>query len=279
MNWWQGHGRLRLIDACAEWRLAHLVQSNRRPTVAQIAKEVNAGSEYTVHRNLLHMGLHSCRPARVPMLTSVHHQKVKVAWSDESCFLLHHVDGQVRVRVRRLPGEHMAPGCTMERRQAGRGSVMLFAMFYWVILGPAIHVDATLTCTLLQNIYTLSWKWYSLLAVASFSRIMPQNKNSGIRFRNGLRNTTTRMFSQFPISQSKQASVGYVAQASQIHGGSTIQRTCLSSVCVFDPLNCNLFDWLVLFLIWSTSCRGLLHKCNCERGQGIVSYPPETWNG
>ena len=41
----------------------------------------------------------------------------KVAWTDESRFLLHHVDG--RVRVRRLPGEHMVPECTMGRSQAG----------------------------------------------------------------------------------------------------------------------------------------------------------------
>ena len=109
-------------------------------------------SEYTVHRSLLRM-------VRVTMLTPVHRQKCqqwarehqnwtteqwkKVAWSDESRFLLHHVDG--RVRVRRLPGEHMAPGCTMGRRQAGGGSVMLWAMFCWETLGPAIHVDVTLT--------------------------------------------------------------------------------------------------------------------------------------
>ncbi|KAK3519268.1 hypothetical protein QTP70_023136, partial [Hemibagrus guttatus] len=33
-----------------------------------------------------------------------------------------------RLRVHRLPGEHMAPGCTMGRRQASRGSVMLWAV-------------------------------------------------------------------------------------------------------------------------------------------------------
>ncbi|KAK3566845.1 hypothetical protein QTP86_004548 [Hemibagrus guttatus] len=49
----------------------------------------------------------------------------KVAWSDESRFLLHH----------------------MGRRKAGRGSVMLWAMFCWETLGHAIHVDVTLTRT------------------------------------------------------------------------------------------------------------------------------------
>ena len=92
-----------------------MVRSNRRATVAQTAEEINAGSdrkvsEYTVHHSLLCMGLHSCRPVRVPMLTPVHCRKHQqwarehqnwttdqwkmVVWSDESCFLLCHVDGQ-----------------------------------------------------------------------------------------------------------------------------------------------------------------------------------------
>ncbi|MCI4375917.1 hypothetical protein PGIGA_G00114930 [Pangasianodon gigas] len=42
----------------------------------------------------------------------------------------------------------MAPGCTMGRRQAGGGSVMLWTVgFCWGILGPGIHVDVTLTRT------------------------------------------------------------------------------------------------------------------------------------
>ncbi len=66
-----------------------------------------------------------------------------MAWFDESYFLLHHVDG--RVRVRHLTGQHMAPGCTMGRRQAGGGSVMLWAMLGWETLGHAFHVEVTLT--------------------------------------------------------------------------------------------------------------------------------------
>ena len=55
MNQRQGHGRPRLTDARGERRLARVVRSNRRATVAQIAQEVNAGSdrkvsEYTVHQ-------------------------------------------------------------------------------------------------------------------------------------------------------------------------------------------------------------------------------------
>ena len=57
-------------------------------------------------------------------------------------FFLDHVDG--RVCVRRLPGEVMVPGCTVGRRQASGGSVVLWAMFCWETLGPAIHVDVNL---------------------------------------------------------------------------------------------------------------------------------------
>ena len=145
-----------------DFRLFSLQRDNiRRATVAQIAEEVDAGSDwkvsdYTVHHSLLCMGLHSHRAVRVPILTPNHrweHQQwahehqnwtteqwKKVVWSDESCFLLHHVDG----RVRRLPGEHMAPGCTMGRRQAGGGSVMLWAVFCWE---TAIYMDVILTRT------------------------------------------------------------------------------------------------------------------------------------
>ena len=102
--------------------------------MAQVTENFNGGhlrnvSQSTVHRTLLRMGLHSRRPVRVPMMTPVHHRKrlqwaserrnwileqwKKVAWSDESHFLLEHVDG--RIRVRRLPGKVMAPGCTVGR--------------------------------------------------------------------------------------------------------------------------------------------------------------------
>lgn len=69
----RGHGRPRLIDARGEERLAHLVESHKRATVAQIAEKVNAGygckkvSEHTVHRSLLRMGMRKRRPVRVPM--------------------------------------------------------------------------------------------------------------------------------------------------------------------------------------------------------------------
>ncbi|KAK3549760.1 hypothetical protein QTP86_007759 [Hemibagrus guttatus] len=87
----QGHGRPRLIDARGERRLARLVRSNRRATVAQIAEEVNAGSdrkvsEYTVYHSLLRMGPQSHRPVRVPMLTPVPRRKCQ-QWAYELLLL------------------------------------------------------------------------------------------------------------------------------------------------------------------------------------------------
>ena len=85
----------------------------------QVTENFNGGhgmnvSQSTVHRNLLRMGLRSRRPVRVPMMNPVHHQRrlqwaserrnwtleqwKKVAWSDESRFLLDHVDGRVHAR-------------------------------------------------------------------------------------------------------------------------------------------------------------------------------------
>lgn len=131
---------------------ARVVRFQRQSTIAQIPQDVNVGSdtgvsEYTVHCSLLHMELHSHRPVRVPMLNSVHCQMYqqlnsmfnlivkckhqnwtteqckKLAWSDKSCFFgLHHVNGWLRVC--RLPGEHMEPGCTIGGRQVGGGSLL-----------------------------------------------------------------------------------------------------------------------------------------------------------
>ena len=102
--------------------------------MAQVTENVNGGygrnvSQSTVHRNLLRLGLRSHRAVRVSMMTPIHHrnrlqwahehrnwtleQWKKVTWSDECRFLLDHVDGRVRVRL--LPGEVMAPGCTVGR--------------------------------------------------------------------------------------------------------------------------------------------------------------------
>ncbi|GBL79376.1 hypothetical protein AVEN_92567-1 [Araneus ventricosus] len=127
----QGVGRPRIIKGKGRRRLSRLIKQNRRQAVAQLTAQYNAGSsasvsEHTVQRTLLDMGLCSRLPTRVPLLTKRHRQLrlqwarehrdwtmdewKRVAWSDEYQFLIHHVDG--RVRVRHLPGEQLLPSCT-----------------------------------------------------------------------------------------------------------------------------------------------------------------------
>lgn len=57
-----------------------------------------------------------------------------------------------QVRVHHLPGDVMAQGCTMGKRQADRGSVMRFAVFYWETLGLGSCMDVNLTCSTYLNI-------------------------------------------------------------------------------------------------------------------------------
>ncbi|GBO08521.1 hypothetical protein AVEN_170901-1 [Araneus ventricosus] len=63
----------------------------------------------------------------------------RVDWSDESRFLIHHVDG--RVRLRRLPGEQLLPSCTAGHTQAGAGGIMLWGTFSWATLAPVVVQD------------------------------------------------------------------------------------------------------------------------------------------
>ncbi|GBM17106.1 hypothetical protein AVEN_133358-1 [Araneus ventricosus] len=89
------------------------------------------------------MGLCSRRPTRVPLLTKRHRQlrlqwsrehrdwtmdeRKRDAWSDESRFRIHNVDG--RVRVRRLPGKQLLPSSTTGHTQTGGGGIMLWGTF------------------------------------------------------------------------------------------------------------------------------------------------------
>lgn len=75
-----------------------------------------------------------------------------------------------KVIVHCLPGEEMAPRCTMWRRHVAGGSVMLWAVFCCKALGPDIHVDEwhiLHTLSLLQSKCTSLLQQYSLMAVVS----------------------------------------------------------------------------------------------------------------
>lgn len=103
----------KVIIARGKRKLAHLIWSHRRVTVAQIASKVKAGYDRKWDHSLLHMGLQNCRLSKVPMPSPVHCWKYlqwphgqnwpmeqwrKMAWSEVSYFLPHHVDGRVCVR-------------------------------------------------------------------------------------------------------------------------------------------------------------------------------------
>ncbi|GBN19499.1 hypothetical protein AVEN_236001-1 [Araneus ventricosus] len=94
------------------------------------------------------MGLRSRRPTRVTLLTKRHRQLrlqlahrdwamdewKRVAWSDESRFLIHHVNS--RVRVCRLSGEQLLPSFTAGHTQAGSGGIMLWGRSHGRLWDP-----------------------------------------------------------------------------------------------------------------------------------------------
>ncbi len=152
----QGHGRPRLIDACGERRLAFVVQSNRRAAVAQIAQEVNAVSdgkvsEYTVHCSLMCMGLNSqCWPLSTAESGNSGHMSIRTGpqsngrrWPG----LMNHVFFYIMwmagcVCVLYLGNTWHQEALWEEGKPA---EAVCWAMFCWETLGPAIHVDITLT--------------------------------------------------------------------------------------------------------------------------------------
>ncbi|ROL43068.1 Rho guanine nucleotide exchange factor 2 [Anabarilius grahami] len=143
----QGHGRLRLIEGWPVWSdpTDELLKLKLLKKIMLVLIE---RCQNTQCISLLRMELHSCRPVRVPMLTPVHHRKSqqwtrehqnwtteqwkKVAWSDESggwpgvCACASLTWG--------THGTRMHYGKKASRRRNCRET-----------LGPAIHVDVTLT--------------------------------------------------------------------------------------------------------------------------------------
>ncbi|GFU95678.1 DDE_3 domain-containing protein [Trichonephila clavipes] len=43
----------------------------------------------------------------------------RVAWSDESQFVIHHADGRIRISSR-IPGKQLLPECTLEMKWSNR---------------------------------------------------------------------------------------------------------------------------------------------------------------
>ncbi|GBM17643.1 Transposable element Tc1 transposase [Araneus ventricosus] len=147
-----------------------LVKQIRRQTVTQLTAEYNAGpsssvSEHssadTVGYGNVQQTSHSCallnkRHRLLRLQWTQEHRDwtmdewKRIAWSDESLFLIHHVDG--RVRVRRLPGEQLLPSCTAGHTQAGGGGIMLWGTFSWAVLCPVVVVEQTMKVANYLNI-------------------------------------------------------------------------------------------------------------------------------
>ncbi|GFU60120.1 transposable element Tc1 transposase [Trichonephila clavipes] len=166
-----GVGRLHATKEKSHWRLSRMVKQNRSQTVAQLTAQYNARPsrivlKHTVQRTLLDMGLRSKRPTRVSLLTKRHRQLrlhlarehrdwsmdqwERVAWSDESRFVIHDADGLIRIRC--LPGEQLLPRCTVGHKHADGGRVMLWRTFCWAFLGPVVVEEQTMNVTWYLNI-------------------------------------------------------------------------------------------------------------------------------
>ncbi|GBN42181.1 Transposable element Tcb1 transposase [Araneus ventricosus] len=115
-------------------------------------------SRTIVQHTLLRIGLRGRRLISAPILTSVHHkkrrafalqhkhwtleQRKKVAFSDESRFLLYWIDGRCRIYCE--TSGNKLPETIVGCQQGGGGSVMVWVMFPWHALGPLIPVEGTL---------------------------------------------------------------------------------------------------------------------------------------
>ncbi|KAK3561066.1 hypothetical protein QTP86_026371 [Hemibagrus guttatus] len=127
----------------------------------------------------------------------------------------------------------MAQGCTMGRRQASGGSVMLWAMFCWETVGPAIHMDVTLTCSTYLSIVADRIHPFMETVFPDGCGLLQQDNapchstKMGQEWFDEHNNEFEVLTSKFPRSQSNQASVGCAEQTSLIHRGPTLQLTGL----------------------------------------------------
>ncbi len=141
----------------------------------QITTHYNRGmqkstSECTSHWTLKKMGYSSRRPHRVPLLsaknrksrlqfTQAHQNWIiedwkKVAWSDESQFLLQHSDGRVRIWCKQhesMPAwtidTRQDGSCLVSMVQAGDGGVMVWGICSWHSLGHSVPTEHRLHAT------------------------------------------------------------------------------------------------------------------------------------
>ncbi|GBN36958.1 hypothetical protein AVEN_127470-1 [Araneus ventricosus] len=86
----------------------------------------------------------------------------RIGWSDESRFLIHHVDG--RVRERRLPDEQVLPSSTAGHTQAGGSGTMHWGTFSWeAACGRTDHEICELSEHHCGSVAPLHWRLSSQL--------------------------------------------------------------------------------------------------------------------
>ncbi len=143
------------IPCWCQRRMGRLVRDDRKATVTQITTRYNQGmqntiSEHTTHRTLKQMGYSSRRSYLVALLSAKKRKRrlqfaqahqnwtiedwKNVAWSDESQFLMRHIDS--KVKIWRKEHESMDPSCLVSTVQAGGGGVKVWGIFSWQTLDP-----------------------------------------------------------------------------------------------------------------------------------------------
>ena len=75
-----------------------------------------------------------------------------MVWSDESRYQLFRADG---VCVRCRPHEAIDPSCQQGTVQAGDGSILVWGVFSWHGLGPVVHLNMSLSISLLGDHFQL----------------------------------------------------------------------------------------------------------------------------
>lgn len=104
---------------CGKWKLARVFRFNRPATVDEIAKKCDAERCQNTQCIVV-----CCIWSVGGQRAHEHQNGITEQWK-KVAGLMNHIVFYITSWVRCLPGEHMEPGCTVERRQAGKVSVML----------------------------------------------------------------------------------------------------------------------------------------------------------